>query len=562
MTHNFDLAVIGSGFAGSLMAMIARRLGRSVVLLERGTHPRFAIGESSTPLANLLLEELAHRYDLPRLAPLSKWGSWQRAYPEIGCGLKRGFTFYHHKFDKPFAADPERRDQLLVGASPSDEIADTHWYRPDFDHFLVREAQALGVDYRDNVNLSTVAFDNDGATLQIEQSQAEVGSDHRADRAVVPAARPAVAPYQLRARFVIDATGPRGFLHRALNLRKIPFKNLPPTQALFSHFTGVRRLEEMGSCNVGQTSSSDLLPETGRRGRLPHIETPPYPVDDAAVHHVFDGGWVWVLRFNNGITSAGVAATDKLANELRFAEGAPAWARLLARLPTVREQLAGAQATLPFVHVPRLSFRSGAVVGERWALLPSAAGFVDPLLSTGFPLTLLGVSRLAEAMEHDWDATRLNAYAVQTTNELLAAERLVASLYATMNDFPTFTALSLLYFTAMIYSETARREGRPELARSFLLCDDPLFGPAMRRCCAVAALGKRGADERGEFERLPRLATAATDLAASSDVIEEVRRAIAPFDLAGLGDASRRNWHPFVAVKSCAARPPVAILQP
>lgn len=49
MNDSFDIAVIGSGFGGSLMGMIARRLGRSVVLLERGRHPRFSIGESSTP---------------------------------------------------------------------------------------------------------------------------------------------------------------------------------------------------------------------------------------------------------------------------------------------------------------------------------------------------------------------------------------------------------------------------------------------------------------------------------------------------------------------------------
>src|SRR5437899_2676326 len=97
MTASFDIAIIGSGFAGSLMAMIARRLGRSVVLIERTRHPRFAIGESSTPFANLLLEELATQYDLPRVRPLCKWGSWQRIYPEITCGLKRGFTFYHHR---------------------------------------------------------------------------------------------------------------------------------------------------------------------------------------------------------------------------------------------------------------------------------------------------------------------------------------------------------------------------------------------------------------------------------------------------------------------------------
>ncbi len=57
--HKVDIAIVGGGFGGALMAMVARRLGRSVVLIERGTHPRFAIGESSTPLASLLLKQLA-----------------------------------------------------------------------------------------------------------------------------------------------------------------------------------------------------------------------------------------------------------------------------------------------------------------------------------------------------------------------------------------------------------------------------------------------------------------------------------------------------------------------
>ena len=63
------------------------------------------------------------------------------------------------------------------------------------------------------------------------------------------------------------------------------------------------------------------------------------------------------------------------------------------QIPALREQFAGAKAQQPFTYVPRLGFRSGVITGERWALLPSAAGFVDPLLSSGFPLTLLGVSR-------------------------------------------------------------------------------------------------------------------------------------------------------------------------
>src|SRR5690242_14057909 len=136
-----DIAVVGSGFAGSLTALALMRRGRRVALIERGRHPRFAIGESSTPLANLLIEELADRYELPRIRPFSKWGSWQQVRPDVACGLKRGFTFFFHEPGERFPDDPDHRRQLLVAASPHDEIADTHWYRPEFDQALAEEAQ-------------------------------------------------------------------------------------------------------------------------------------------------------------------------------------------------------------------------------------------------------------------------------------------------------------------------------------------------------------------------------------------------------------------------------------
>src|SRR4029450_2094250 len=161
----WDVAIIGSGFGGSLLAMIARRLGRSVVLLEKGSHPRFAIGESSTPLADLLWLELTRTYDLPRLVPFAKWGTWRRTYPDGACGLEGGFTFFHHERRKQFAGARDRSDQLMVSASPRDDIADTHWYRPDFDHFLVGEATRLGVEYIDQCEITGISFDSTGARL-------------------------------------------------------------------------------------------------------------------------------------------------------------------------------------------------------------------------------------------------------------------------------------------------------------------------------------------------------------------------------------------------------------
>lgn len=481
---HYDIAVVGSGFAGSLFAMIAKRLGHSVILLEKQKHPRFAIGESSTPLANLLLEELTTRYDLPALAPLAKWGTWQQAHPEIACGLKRGFTFYHHVLGES-STEPDRASQLLVAASPHDAIADTHWYREDFDYSFVQEAQRIGVEYVDEVNLRSAVEHSDGILL----SGVKNGQD-----------------FSIHTKFVVDATGPRGFLHHAFQLPELPLPKVQPTQGLYSHFSQVASLESHNA----------------------PAETPPYPVESAAVHHIFDGGWIWLLRFNNGITSAGIAAIDPLAEQIDLRSGAPAWQRLLSQIPQLQQQFADARTERRFTHVPRLSFRSGVITGRNWALLPSAAGFVDPLLSTGFALTLLGISRLAEALEHHWETEtfrrELEAYGAQTDQELLAAARLVGSLYCSMGDFPLFTSLALLYFAAVIFSETARRLGKACLAPSFLLFDRPEFGPQCREI----------------FDRACQIRTPADSLRIQEDILHVIQ----PVNLAGLGDPRRRNWYP------------------
>src|SRR4029079_10716868 len=125
----------------------------------------------------------------------------------------------------------------------------------------------------------------------------------------------------------------------------------------------------------------------------------PYPADDAALHHVFPGGWIWMLRFNNGITSAGAALTGPVAATLDVSHPEIAWHQLLDQLPSVRDQFRRARSVIPFVYVPQLAFRSSQIVGARWAMLPSAAGVIDPLLSTGFPLTLLGITRLLEILQ-------------------------------------------------------------------------------------------------------------------------------------------------------------------
>ena len=196
----------------------------------------------------------------------------------------------------------------------------------------------------------------------------------------------------LSARLLLDASGPRGYLHRAFELSG---QRVLPTQILYSHFSGVRPFANI----------------------INAPENVPFPVDDAALHHVFAGGWIWVLRFNNGITSAGVSVSDELAHELNLSDSESAWQRVLVRLPSVAAQFENAKLLRPFAHSRAPSFRSDTIAGDDWALLPSSAGFSDPLLSTGFPLALAGVARLAVMIENNWSqklGEPLQHYAAQT----------------------------------------------------------------------------------------------------------------------------------------------------
>jgi FADH2 O2-dependent halogenase len=481
---DIDLAIVGSGFGGSILAMIARRLGYRVMLLERGRHPRFAIGESASPLAGVLIEQLADRYDLPGLKPLSAFGTWQRTYPDVVCGLKRGFTYFKHETGRRYHTAHDRSNQLLVAASPSDELSDTHWLRADVDHVLVREAVALGVEYVDEVTLDAIDWHADGAATL---SGTRRGTDIR-----------------VRAGFVVDASGPRGFLSRMLNIPEQGFDGYPATQALFSHFVDVARCDQM--------------PEFAS-------DEPPYPIDDAALHHVFNGGWMWVLRFGNGVTSAGFAVTEALASELRLADGAAAWHRFLARYPSVAAQFADASPIREFTWMPRVAYRAARTAGDGWAMLPSAAAFVDPLFSTGIPLTLLGIERIAGTLAtRGLPSTSLGPGRPALDDETSFAEadhtaRFIAGCYAAFPRFDAFTTYSMFYFAAASFSEMQRRLVPESVSGGFLRAADTVFASSV--CELSPAVCVPG-----------------------PDYLDRIANATESFNIAGLCDPARRNWYP------------------
>ncbi len=492
-----DVAIVGSGFGGALTALALRRLGRSVVLLERSRHPRFAIGESSTPLASLLLEELADRYELPRLRAFSKWGTWRRQHPNVGCGLKRGFSFFRHDLGAAFADGPDHARQLLVAASPHDEIADTHWYRPDFDAFLVREAEAAGAIYLDETTLGRPSFEGTGAVLQGSRQGREV---------------------RVRARFVVDASGPRGYLQRTLDLPEPGTQWMPATEGLYTHFENVARFDQ-------------VCPAEG---------TPPYPVDDAALHHVFPGGWIWVLRFANGITSAGAAVLSERARALKLEEGEAAWKRLLAELPSVRAQFEDARAVHPFVYTPRVAARTTSLVGPGWAMLPADRGRDRSPALHRLPPEPPGHRAPRPCHRPHLGRGRKGRGPRPLCREHAArARRDGASGRGALRHDGRFRAVQ----AARACSTSPRpASARPRGASAVRSSHKASFftptGASAPSCAAVAT-------RRARVRRAPRAAL----------LIARIDRAIEPFDVAGLGDRTRHDWYPVRAAGPPGRRP-------
>ncbi|BDI29332.1 hypothetical protein CCAX7_13830 [Capsulimonas corticalis] len=164
-------------------------------------------------------------------------------------------------------------------------------------------------------------------------------------------------------------------------------------------------------------------------------------------------------------------------------------------------------------------------------MLPSASAFVDPLFSTGIPLTLLGVERLCMVLQEAWGTeawrARLQEYTRVTRLEADATAGLIAACYDSMACFPIFASLTMLYFAAASYGEMARRLGRAEMAGGFLSSEHAAFGPALRRCIAHARA---------------RSASGTPWAPSEIAVFEvEVAQAVSILNVAGLCDSSKRN---------------------
>lgn len=512
MNHDVDVVIVGGGFGGSLLAIVLQQAGLRVALIDRGSHPRFAIGESSTPIANLVLGDLCREYGLSRIAPLTKYGTWQAAHPQLIAGIKRGFSYFHHVAGNTFIADANHSTELLVAASSSDETSDTHWLRQDVDAFLFHEAKSSGAACFEQTDIVELEPDGDGVALTLQ-------SRHQASET------------KLRARFVVDGSGEGRFLARRLGIADKTHELKTKSRTVFAHFGEVTRWQRCLNAN-----------------NISVVEHP-FDCDHAALHHVFDGGWMWQLRFNDETVSAGfvqdlskpqVFAGSPLASREHDRDAGEEWRMWLDRFPSIAEQYSAAKVVRPeggLRATGRMQRKLANAVGPWWAMLPNTAGFIDPLHSSGIAHTLCGIERLSRILIRHLGRSDLSAqlcgYEAHVLAEVELIDLLVSGCFAAMGEFRLFASMSMLYFAAATSYERARVASTGIFAPAFLRADDRHWRAVVSKMwdrlqeVLLEITGVRG-DERGPI--IDRFET-------------ELADAVRPFNVVGLCDPTLKNMY-------------------
>jgi flavin-dependent dehydrogenase len=213
--------------------------------------------------------------------------------------------------------------------------------RATFDKLLLDHAAAAGVEVREATSVESVAFDDAGATLKIGG-----------------------ASETIRARFVLDASGRGTVLGTQLKLKqRYPTLN---KFSVFAHWEGVTR-------------------EPGIDGSLTRMVRG-------------RDRWFWMIPLGETRMSIGLVMDAADFKALRQSP-AEALEQAIAAEPVILARMAAAERVTPVYSTGDYSYRNSAFAGERWLLAGDAAGFIDPVFSTGVFLAIASGEKAADAID-------------------------------------------------------------------------------------------------------------------------------------------------------------------
>jgi tetracycline 7-halogenase / FADH2 O2-dependent halogenase len=487
----YDVAIIGSGIGGSTLASVLARQGLSVIVFEGGQHPRFTIGESMILETSEAMRALAEFYDVPELAYYSS----ENFYNYIGTqhGVKRHFSFVHHTPGEHI--DPHKTLQAVIPRMPFGH--ETHIFRQDSDSFLTSVAISYGAAVLQNTFIKDINVQPDGVEIISNKDKT------------------------YRAEYIIDAGGMRSILAQKFNWRHRDL--MAHSRTIFTHLIDVPGFNEV---------------------TMPHREYGhPYPLSQGTLHHIFKGGWLWIIPFNNHpastnpLCSVGLQLDPRLHPQRDNLTPEEEFQEFIRQFPDVEAQLKNAKPVRDWIRIDRLQYSAHHIVGDRFALLAHAAGFIDPLYSKGLYVTHAQIFLIADLLikakqTGDFSAKAFASLEPITLDYINMHDRIVASSFKSWHNFKLWNVYEVLWLLGAyleylsLVTNRYRANNRDEyiqLMQGHKLAGGgfPLFFEIQEKIDALmdqvnpedeADVDRTVAEIKKQFEHFPWMSTAFKDL--------------------------------------------------
>ncbi|NJN17502.1 MAG: NAD(P)-binding protein [Oscillochloris sp.] len=421
--HVYDVAIIGSGMGGATLGTILARHGLRVLIFESGVHPRFAVGESMILETSETMRAMAELFDVPELAYFSS----EHFFNHVGTshGVKRHFSYLHHREGQTQNAD--HTIQAVIPKAPHGH--ELHIFRQDSDYLMTTTAIAYGATVLQNTPVKSIAVEAGGVTIETVRGE------------------------QYQAAYLVDAGGFRSLLADKFGWRSRELQ--AHSRTIFTHMLNVPCYN-----SVGATREQYGVP---------------FRFSEGTLHHVFHGGWLWVIPFNNHARATNPLVSVGLQLDPRIhplrADLTPEeeFYDFIARFPGIAPQFAEARAVRNWTRTERLQYTATQIVGDRCCLLGHAAGFIDPLYSKGLYITLMSTALLAHLLldahrDGDYSAARFMPLQRLTQRYVAANDRLVANSFKSWSNQRLWSAYSVQWmlgaYLELVYLISARSQAR------------------------------------------------------------------------------------------------------
>jgi FADH2 O2-dependent halogenase len=318
------------------------------------------------------------------------------------CGVKRNFGFLYHR--KGRRHDMTERNELPI---PKITNTENHFFRQDVDAWMMNVALKYGARLVPNTRVSSFEFEDDGVTVLTEDGDT------------------------WRAKFIVDASGFRSPLAAQLNLRETPSRLRHHSRSLFTHMVDVTPYDEL------------VRPRGGHGNHQPWNE--------GTLHHLFEGGWLWVIPFNNhvratnALVSVGLSLDPRIHPKREDLTPEEEFRSFIADYPDIQKQFVNARSVREWVSTDRLQYSSKQTVGHRWCMTSHAAGFIDALFSRGLSNTFEIVNalgwRILDALRDDDFSVERFEFVQELEQGLLDFnDELVANAYTSFQDYDLWNA--------------------------------------------------------------------------------------------------------------------------